>query len=122
MFKTVVAILEFAHYEQEWEYNAQEFAGMGTASTFCASCTRSCAPCAKSSINAVMFSLQPSQERESAVFKCFSSTLRLDTRKVVSRVKVRVILTQQKCVEALLGMANMPTTLSQVEKNEMNDK
>ncbi|PNX63995.1 hypothetical protein L195_g061899, partial [Trifolium pratense] len=62
-------LLEFAHYAQEWEYDAQEFAGLGAASSFCASCARSYAPCAKSSINAVMFSVQPPQERESAVFK-----------------------------------------------------
>ncbi|CAJ2665889.1 unnamed protein product [Trifolium pratense] len=38
------------------------------------------------------------------------------------KVKVRAILTQQKCVEALLGISNMPNTLSNAEKSEMNDK
>ncbi|CAJ2646442.1 unnamed protein product [Trifolium pratense] len=38
------------------------------------------------------------------------------------KVKVRAILTQQKCSEALLGIANMPNTFSAAEKNEMNDK
>ncbi|CAJ2638177.1 unnamed protein product [Trifolium pratense] len=38
------------------------------------------------------------------------------------KVKVRTILTQQKCVEALLGISNMPNTLSNAEKSEMNDK
>ncbi|PNX56912.1 cytochrome p450 [Trifolium pratense] len=38
------------------------------------------------------------------------------------KVKVRAILTQQKCLEALLGILNMPNTLSNAEKNEMNDK
>ncbi|MCI15487.1 glutamate receptor 3.6, partial [Trifolium medium] len=38
------------------------------------------------------------------------------------KVKVRAILTQQNCAEALLGISNMPNTLSNAEKNEMNDK
>ncbi|PNY02066.1 glutamate receptor [Trifolium pratense] len=38
------------------------------------------------------------------------------------KVKVRAILTQQKCAEALLGIANMPNILSAAEKTEMNDK
>ncbi|MCI81189.1 glutamate receptor 3.6, partial [Trifolium medium] len=38
------------------------------------------------------------------------------------KVKLRAILTQQKCAEALLGIPNMSNTLSAAEKNEMNDK
>jgi hypothetical protein len=37
-------------------------------------------------------------------------------------VKVRAILTQQKCDEALKGVAAMPTTLSDTEKAEMDGK
>lgn len=38
------------------------------------------------------------------------------------KVKMRAILIQQKCVEALKGEAQMPTHLTPVEKAEMNDK
>ncbi|MCI56912.1 glutamate receptor 3.6, partial [Trifolium medium] len=37
-------------------------------------------------------------------------------------VKMRTILVQQKCVEALKGFAQMPAHLSAEEKTEMNDK
>ncbi|MCI68949.1 glutamate receptor 3.6, partial [Trifolium medium] len=35
---------------------------------------------------------------------------------------MRAILVQQKCVEALKGMSQMPANLSPEEKTEMNDK
>ncbi|MCI81775.1 glutamate receptor 3.6, partial [Trifolium medium] len=35
---------------------------------------------------------------------------------------MRVILTQQKCVEALRGESQMPANLSAEDKTEMNDK
>jgi len=38
------------------------------------------------------------------------------------KVKMRAILIQQKCVEALMGEAQMPTHLTPVEKTELNDK
>lgn len=38
------------------------------------------------------------------------------------KVKMRAILIQQKCVEALKGEAQMPAHLTPVEKAEMNDK
>ncbi|MCH93974.1 glutamate receptor 3.6 [Trifolium medium] len=38
------------------------------------------------------------------------------------KVKMREILIQQKCVEALKGEAHMPAHLSAAEKTEMNDK
>ena len=38
------------------------------------------------------------------------------------KVKMRAILIQQKCVEALKGEAQMPAHLTPVEKTEMNDK
>ncbi|CAJ2640159.1 unnamed protein product [Trifolium pratense] len=38
------------------------------------------------------------------------------------KVKMRAILTQQKCDEALLGEAHMPATLTPAEKTEMNNK
>lgn len=38
------------------------------------------------------------------------------------KVKMKVVLTQQKCVEALKGEAAMSATLTQAEKREMLDK
>ena len=38
------------------------------------------------------------------------------------KVKMRAILIQQKCVEALKGEAQMPAHLIPTEKTEMNDK
>ena len=38
------------------------------------------------------------------------------------KVKMRAILIQQKCVEALKGEAQMPAHLTPAEKTEMNDK
>jgi len=38
------------------------------------------------------------------------------------KVKMRAILIQQKCVEALKGEAQMPVHLTPTEKTEMNDK
>ena len=38
------------------------------------------------------------------------------------KVKMRAILIQQKCVEALKGETQMPAHLTPAEKTEMNDK
>jgi hypothetical protein len=38
------------------------------------------------------------------------------------KVKMRAILIQNKCVEALKGEAQMPASLSAAEKTQMNDK
>jgi len=38
------------------------------------------------------------------------------------KVKMRAILIQQKCVEALKGEAQLPAHLTPAEKTEMNDK
>ncbi|KEH37034.1 hypothetical protein MTR_2g029310 [Medicago truncatula] len=38
------------------------------------------------------------------------------------KVKMRVILIQQKCVKTLKGEAQMPAHLTPAEKIEMNDK
>ncbi|MCI36014.1 glutamate receptor 3.6, partial [Trifolium medium] len=38
------------------------------------------------------------------------------------KVKMRAVLVQNKCVEALKGEAQMPTNFSAEEKTELNDK
>ncbi|PNX97095.1 ubiquitin-protein ligase [Trifolium pratense] len=38
------------------------------------------------------------------------------------KVKIREILIQQKCVEALIGEAQMHATLTPAERTEMNNK
>ena len=38
------------------------------------------------------------------------------------KVKMRALLTHNKCVEALKGVTQMPATLSDAEKTEMDEK